>query len=83
MTISQPASQRGESQSRKADPTRAQPPQNQSPKIQPSKTELDRRYGRIGISAVAAAIPFQNELRGPDCAQAAPTTYAWSLAVAE
>jgi hypothetical protein len=78
MTISQPASPRGEPQSRKADPTRAQPP-----KIPPSKTELDRRYGRIGISAVAAAIPFQNELRGPDCAQAAPTTYAWSLAVAE
>jgi hypothetical protein len=73
MTTTQPASPRSQPQPRQAVPSKGHP----------SKTELDHRYGRIGISAVAAAIPFQNELRGPDCAQRAPTTYFWSLAVAE
>jgi hypothetical protein len=62
-----------------------QPAQPADPRgdLPPLRAELDDRYGKIGISAVAAAIPFQSELRGPDCAQTAPTTYSWSLAAAE
>lgn len=33
---------------------------------QPREREIDRRYGKIGISAVAAAMRFQGETRNPD-----------------
>jgi len=29
------------------------------------KTQLDRRYGQIGISAVAAAVRYQGEAKNP------------------
>ena len=30
-----------------------------------SRTNLDRQYGNIGISAVAAALPYQGESKNP------------------
>jgi hypothetical protein len=35
-------------------------------------SELDLRYGQIGISAVAAAVRYQGESRNPVHAQPAP-----------
>ena len=32
---------------------------------QNGRADLDRRYGRIGISAVAAALPYQSEAKNP------------------
>jgi len=34
--------------------------------------DLDQRYGKIGISAVAAAIRYQSEARNPKYAPASP-----------
>ena len=33
---------------------------------------LDRRYGKIGISAVAAALPYQSDAKNPAYAPVAP-----------
>ena len=33
---------------------------------------LDSRYGEIGISAVAAALPYQSEVKNPAYAPAVP-----------
>lgn len=38
------------------------------------KTELDRRYGQIGISAVAAAVRYQGEAKNPAYA---PVAMRW------
>ena len=35
---------------------------------------LDCRYGRIGISAVAAALPYQSDPKNPAYAPAVPRT---------
>jgi hypothetical protein len=35
-------------------------------------SNLDRRYGRIGISAVAAALPYQSDARNPAYAPVVP-----------
>ena len=32
---------------------------------QTERTDLDRRYRRIGISAVAAALPYQSDAKNP------------------
>ena len=32
-----------------------------TPKAKPEASNLDRRYGKIGISAVAAAVRYQSE----------------------
>lgn len=36
------------------------------------RSDLDARYGRIGISAVAAAVRYQNECKNPAYAPVAP-----------
>lgn len=36
------------------------------------RSELDHRYGRIGISAVAAAVRYQGDARNPVYAPPAP-----------
>ncbi len=35
-----------------------------------SEHDLDRRYGRIGISAVVAALPYRGETKSPASAPA-------------
>ena len=45
-----------------------QPPTNGNARPERNKVKLDRRYGEIGISAVAAAV----QCRGEKQAQAAP-----------
>lgn len=37
-----------------------------------SETSLARRYGRIGISAVAAALPYQSDAKNPAYAPVVP-----------
>lgn len=37
----------------------------------PQNSKLDQRYGKIGISAVAAAVRHQGELRNPPAAREA------------
>lgn len=37
--------------------------------------ELDRRYGAIGISAVAAALRYQSDAKNPAYAPADPQSY--------
>lgn len=39
---------------------------NSEQDIRDRDPDLDRRYGKIGISAVAAAMRFQGEARNPD-----------------
>ena len=39
---------------------------------------LDSRYGQIGISAVAAALPYQSEVKNPAYAPAAQNVEKWS-----
>jgi len=41
---------------------------------------LDRRYGKIGISAVAAALPYQSDPKNPAYAPAVPQVDARRLA---
>jgi hypothetical protein len=38
-----------------------------------NNSSLDSRYGSIGISAVAAALPFTREVKNPACAPADTT----------
>jgi hypothetical protein len=42
------------------------------PKTQPEVQSLDCRYGKIGISAVAAAVRYQSEPKNMAYAPAAP-----------
>jgi hypothetical protein len=49
-------------------PTQASSQKNTVPS---GRSDLDRRYGRIGISAVAAALPYQSKAKTP---AASPTT---------
>jgi len=37
------------------------------------ETRLDRRYGKIGISALVAALRYQSEAKNPAYAPAAPS----------
>ena len=50
-------------------------------KNQPSgeRPDLDRRYGEIGISAVAAAVRYQSQTRGSAKRSAAESTAAPSI----
>jgi hypothetical protein len=50
----------------KAEPERRCEPQN-----------LHERYGKIGISAVAAALPYQSETKNPAYAPVAPRDWQW------
>jgi hypothetical protein len=43
--------------------------------VQDDNPNLDSRYGRIGISAVAAAVRYQSGHRGPRLRVAHSTTY--------
>jgi hypothetical protein len=55
-----------------------------SKREQPSLREepsLDHRYGKIGISAVAAALRYQSEAKKPD-APVAPRDEKWRAEVA-
>jgi hypothetical protein len=38
---------------------------------------LDGRYGKIGIPAVAAALPYQSDAKNPACAPLAPREEKW------
>jgi hypothetical protein len=38
---------------------------------------LDSRYGQIGISAVAAALPYQSEVKNPAYAPAVQSVEKW------
>jgi hypothetical protein len=38
---------------------------SQKNNMERERADLDRRYGRIGISAVAAALPYQSEAKNP------------------
>jgi hypothetical protein len=42
------------------------------PDLQAEAPSLDRRYGKIGISAVAAALPYQSDAKNPAYAPVAP-----------
>ncbi len=42
---------------------------------QAGRSDLDRRYGRIGISAVAAAAPYQSNAKKPAPSTAAARPY--------
>jgi hypothetical protein len=42
------------------------------PDKQHEATSLDRRYGKIGISAVAAALPYQSDPKNPAYAPVVP-----------
>jgi hypothetical protein len=41
------------------------------------ESNLDSRYGQIGISAVAAALPYQSEVRNPAYAPAVHRLDNW------
>jgi hypothetical protein len=38
---------------------------------------LDRCYGKIGISAVAAALPYQSDPKNPVCSPEVPREEKW------
>jgi hypothetical protein len=42
------------------------------PDTQSETPSLDRRYGKIGISAVAAALPYQSDAKNPAYAPVIP-----------
>jgi len=48
-----------------------------SPKPQPDVQSLDCRYGKIGISAVAAAMRYQSEPKNMAYAPAVPRGDRW------
>jgi hypothetical protein len=43
-----------------------------TPPPRPERTDLDARYGAIGISAVAAAVCYKGEARNPAYAPVVP-----------
>lgn len=43
-----------------------------NPKAQRKGEDLDGRYGKIGIPAVAAALPYQSDAKNPAYAPVAP-----------
>jgi len=47
------------------------------PKTQPEVQSLDCRYGKIGISAVAAAMRYQSEPKNMAYAPVAPRSDRW------
>ena len=47
------------------------------PKTQPEVPSLDCRYGKIGISAVAAAMRYQSERKNMAYAPVAPRSDRW------
>ena len=46
-------------------------PQRATPEQRRDRAELDPRFGKIGISAVAAALRYQSEIKNPAYAPAA------------
>ena len=50
---------------------------NAPPKIKPEVQSLDCRYGKIGISAVAAAMRYQGEPKNMAYAPVAPRSELW------
>jgi len=46
-------------------------------KVKAEEPSLDRRYGKIGISAVAAALRYQSELRNAAYAPSVLRTKNW------
>lgn len=46
-------------------------------KSEAQKENLHERYGKIGISAVAAALPYQSEAKNPAYAPVAPRNDQW------
>jgi len=48
-----------------------------SPDQRRERTELDARFGKIGISAVAAALRYQSEAKNPAYAPAAEPEASW------
>ena len=47
------------------------------PSARRSEPNLDSRYGEIGISAVAAALPYQSEVKNPAYAPAVQNAEKW------
>jgi hypothetical protein len=41
------------------------------------EASLDRCYGKIGIPAVAAALPYQSDTKNPACAPVIPREEKW------
>jgi hypothetical protein len=41
------------------------------------ENRLDRRYGKIGIPAVAAAVAYQSEVKNPAYAPVVPDAEKW------
>jgi hypothetical protein len=48
-----------------------------SDSARPASPNLDSRYGEIGISAVAAALPYQSEVKNPAYAPAVQSVEKW------
>jgi hypothetical protein len=51
-------------------------------KVRQDSTKLDRRYGKIGILAVAAALPYQSKAKNPAYAPADLQPEKWLAEVA-
>jgi hypothetical protein len=45
--------------------------------VRRNEPKLDSRYGAIGISAVAAALPYRSEVKNPAYAPVAPRLDKW------
>jgi hypothetical protein len=55
---------------------RARTAETQSP-CERETQNLHERYGKIGISAVAAALPYQSDAKNPAYAPVAPRDWQW------
>jgi hypothetical protein len=51
---------------------RSEPSPRARPEQRRERAELDARYGKIGISAVAAAVRYQSDSRNPAYAPVSP-----------
>jgi hypothetical protein len=51
-------------------------------KLRQETTKLDRRYGKIGILAVAAALPYQSNCKNPAYAPAELQPEKWLAEIA-
>jgi hypothetical protein len=51
-------------------------------KVRQDSTKLDRRYGKIGILAVAAALPYQSKGKNPAYAPADFQPEKWLAEIA-